>query len=45
VREAAADGVTVLLASHELDRATPLAHRQVVIAGGHDATTEVAGVA
>jgi heme ABC exporter ATP-binding subunit CcmA len=44
VREAAAGGTTVLLASHELDRATPLVHRQVVIAGGHDAT-EVAGVA
>ena len=34
VREAAASGVTVLLASHELDRATLLADRQVVVAGG-----------
>ena len=44
VREASAAGTTVLLASHELDRAAPLVQRQVVIAGGHDAT-EVAGVA
>jgi heme ABC exporter ATP-binding subunit CcmA len=35
VQEAAARGATVLLASHELDRATPLAHREVVVAGGH----------
>jgi heme ABC exporter ATP-binding subunit CcmA len=35
VREVAARGTTVLLASHELDRATPLAHREVVVAGGH----------
>ena len=34
VRTASAAGTTVLLASHELDRATPLASRQVVIAGG-----------
>jgi len=34
VREAAAGGATVLLASHELDRATALAHRRVTIAGG-----------
>ena len=45
VREAAAGGTTVLLASHELDRAAPLVQRQVLIAGGHDATTEVADVA
>jgi heme ABC exporter ATP-binding subunit CcmA len=44
VRDAAASGTTVLLASHELERATPLVHRQVVIAGGHDAT-EVLDVA
>ena len=35
VREAAAAGTTVLLASHELDRAVPLVDRQVVVAGGH----------
>jgi heme ABC exporter ATP-binding subunit CcmA len=34
VRESAAAGTTVLLASHELDRATPLADRTVVVAGG-----------
>ncbi|HUS62524.1 MAG TPA: heme ABC exporter ATP-binding protein CcmA [Acidimicrobiales bacterium] len=34
IREAAADGVTVLLASHEVDRAGALASRQVVVAGG-----------
>ena len=34
VREAAAGGATVLLASHELDRATALADRRVTIAGG-----------
>lgn len=39
VREVAAAGATVLLASHELERATPLATRQVVVAGG--ASTEV----
>jgi ABC-type transport system involved in cytochrome c biogenesis ATPase subunit len=35
VRSVAAEGTTVLLASHELDRATPLVDRQVVVAGGH----------
>lgn len=35
VREAASAGTTVLLASHELDRAVPLVDRQVVVAGGH----------
>jgi heme ABC exporter ATP-binding subunit CcmA len=35
VRSAAAGGTTVLLASHELERATPLVDRQVVVAGGH----------
>jgi len=34
VREAAAGGATVLLASHELERATALATRSVLIAGG-----------
>jgi heme ABC exporter ATP-binding subunit CcmA len=34
ITEAAAGGATVLLASHELERATPLATRQVVVAGG-----------
>ena len=34
VREAAAAGATVLLASHELERAAALATRTVVIAGG-----------
>jgi heme ABC exporter ATP-binding subunit CcmA len=34
VLEAAAGGATVVLASHELERATPLATRQVVVAGG-----------
>jgi heme ABC exporter ATP-binding subunit CcmA len=35
VRDAGAAGVTVLLASHELERATPLVDREVVVAGGH----------
>jgi heme ABC exporter ATP-binding subunit CcmA len=39
VREAAASGVTVLLASHELDRASSLADRHVVVAGGHTEPT------
>src|SRR4051812_23224285 len=34
VRDAAAGGSTVLFASHELDRARPLAHRSVLMAGG-----------
>ena len=34
VREAAAGGATVLLASHELDRAAALATRTVTMAGG-----------
>jgi len=34
VREAVTGGATVLLASHELDRARALAHRAVVMAGG-----------
>ncbi len=35
VREAAAAGATVLLASHELERAAALATRTVTMAGGH----------
>ena len=43
VRSVAAAGTTVLLASHELDRATPLVDRQVVVAGGYaEETTDVA---
>jgi heme ABC exporter ATP-binding subunit CcmA len=34
VREAVAEGATALLASHEADRATALAHRSVTMAGG-----------
>ena len=34
VRDAAAGGATVVLASHELDRATALASRSVTVAGG-----------
>jgi heme ABC exporter ATP-binding subunit CcmA len=34
IREATAAGATVVLASHELDRATAVAHRSVVMAGG-----------
>jgi heme ABC exporter ATP-binding subunit CcmA len=35
VREAVAAGATVLLASHDIDRASSLAHRIVHLAGGH----------
>jgi heme ABC exporter ATP-binding subunit CcmA len=42
VRDAAAAGVTVLFASHELERATSLAHREVVVAGGHTGAVHVA---
>jgi heme ABC exporter ATP-binding subunit CcmA len=35
IREAARGGATILLASHELDRAAPLVDREVVISGGH----------
>jgi heme ABC exporter ATP-binding subunit CcmA len=45
VRAAAAAGTTVLLASHELERATPLAHREVVVAGGQADSPEAADVA
>jgi len=48
VRSVAAGGTTVLLASHELERATPLVDRQVVVAGGHvdaDTAAEPADVA
>jgi heme ABC exporter ATP-binding subunit CcmA len=41
VHRAVAEGATVVLASHELDRAEALAHRVVTIAGG---TTDVAAV-
>ena len=34
LRAAAAAGATVVVASHELERATPLAHRVVHLAGG-----------
>src|SRR5690606_39758202 len=34
MREAASVGATVLFASHELDRATGVAHRSVTVAGG-----------
>lgn len=40
VHRAVADGATVVMASHELDRAEALAHRVITIAGG---TTDVAG--
>jgi heme ABC exporter ATP-binding subunit CcmA len=42
VRRAVGDGATVMLASHELDRAEALAHRVVTIAGG---TTDAATIA
>jgi heme ABC exporter ATP-binding subunit CcmA len=35
LRDAVAAGATVVLASHELDRATKLAHRVLSIVGGH----------
>jgi heme ABC exporter ATP-binding subunit CcmA len=44
VREAAAAGTTVLLASHELERARPLASRVVAMAGGQVRTAAAAGV-
>jgi heme ABC exporter ATP-binding subunit CcmA len=34
IRQAGASGVTVVIASHELDRAQPLAHRSVELVGG-----------
>jgi heme ABC exporter ATP-binding subunit CcmA len=42
LRDAVAAGATVVLASHELDRATKLAHRVLSIVGGH-ATVASAG--
>ena len=42
VRGAAMTGVTVLLASHELERATPLVDREVIVAGGHTEALHVA---
>ncbi|WCO67690.1 heme ABC exporter ATP-binding protein CcmA [Iamia majanohamensis] len=35
IGDASAAGVTVLLSSHELDRAAAVAHRQVEVVGGH----------
>ncbi|HXH58029.1 heme ABC exporter ATP-binding protein CcmA [Iamia sp.] len=35
IRDASAAGVTVLLSSHELERAAAVAHRQVEVVGGH----------
>jgi heme ABC exporter ATP-binding subunit CcmA len=34
IRQAVASGATVVIASHELDRALPLAHRSIELAGG-----------
>jgi heme ABC exporter ATP-binding subunit CcmA len=45
VAAAAAGGAAVLLASHELERVTPLVSRTVVVAGGRDLTPEAVGVA
>ena len=47
VRDAARAGATVLVASHELQRATALAHRSIIIAGGrvYAPQKEPAGVA
>jgi len=42
VRDAAGAGVTILLASHELERATPLVDREVIVAGGHTEALHVA---
>jgi len=42
VREAAARGATVLLASHELERAGALAERRVLVAGGQVLAEDVA---
>src|SRR5918998_1254703 len=43
VREAAGEGATVVLASHELERARSLAHRTVLVAGGQALTDGDAG--
>jgi heme ABC exporter ATP-binding subunit CcmA len=43
VREAAARGATVVLASHERDRATALAGRALTVAGGQVRNTETPG--
>ncbi|MCP5030025.1 MAG: heme ABC exporter ATP-binding protein CcmA [Actinomycetia bacterium] len=43
VAQAAAAGATVLVASHELDRAESLAHRIVTIAGGTVVSNETVG--
>jgi heme ABC exporter ATP-binding subunit CcmA len=42
VRRAATQGATVVLASHELDRAEPLAHRTVTVDGGRTVLAHVA---
>jgi len=43
LRTAAAAGATVVLASHELERAAPLAHRVVHLAGGRTVVADLAG--
>jgi heme ABC exporter ATP-binding subunit CcmA len=45
VRSAPAEGRTVLLASHELDRTRALAHREVVLTSGQAALPDAARVA
>jgi ABC-type transport system involved in cytochrome c biogenesis ATPase subunit len=45
VTEAVGAGATAIVASHELDRATLLAHRVVTVAGGQASTREPARVA
>jgi heme ABC exporter ATP-binding subunit CcmA len=45
IRAAVGDGITVLVASHELDRASALATRTITVAGGHLVTRAVADVA
>lgn len=40
---AGAGGAAVLVASHEIDRVAVLAHRRVVLAGGHVVSDDVAG--
>jgi ABC-type multidrug transport system ATPase subunit len=43
VAEAAAAGVTVLIASHELQRARAIAHRSVTVVGGTTTVTAPSG--
>jgi heme ABC exporter ATP-binding subunit CcmA len=45
VRQAASDGATVVIASHELDRAAPLAGRVVHLAGGRQITNTMTSTA